>query len=399
MWTMSLYECLKSSLIDPAFNIHITVSHHTDEYDIVLEKKYLSNDFQASQFIKMYKQRKKNHQVYEILLNKELIAEVYFKNSFSPNSYEFPNIDDVGVCYFRYHDSRDSFLNLSNYFLSNILLKSFKLFLFIGEKEGSIPKQFQNVVGVISDNHKCSLSQLERTSKTCYLVSRQHNLKDINQLAGCNVCRTIVLGNFQIKHASDVAQFDSYLSTRLLHLSQLSEDRNEDNLVDYKSMLPFVVFFDFYSTNSIFNPDKITKQKLKNATFILYNFSRIHHLRNAYSVRTKENQKNVDYSILTSPLEWRIISMLLIFPSIVQENVFQVVEHGGTLKLHKVLQYISALVSAFSKFYSASKIITYDEKESLIIKMDSRMMLVNGVYDVLSYCFTEVFRLPYLQTM
>ena len=218
----------------------------------------------------------------------------------------------------------------------------------------------------------------------------------------------VVCGSFKVyKECLDDEinddQLLDYLSERFQDLVKHAESRLEDDNKESvanisQTMLPFIVIYDFFMSAAPFDPDDLSEQKLRDAIFILYNTARIAHLKKSFAeLSLKTDETNT--ALLTLDVEWELTCQLVMFYKVFRDHILEPFTQGGNVGLDKLLQYLSKLVKCFSKYYSSTKVVTYDDKESLIIRMNTRMRLVDSVYNVLTFCLRDILGVPIILNM
>ena len=251
--------------------------------------------------------------------------------------------------------------------------------------------------------HDFNLKELE-DSKSVYLSTRAR----LNKCAVDNAFR-VIYGNFTFKDMNndDAGSLKGYITSRNKELLKQAEERlldcNEDLSIEQvcHKMLPFIVLFDLFSSSTPFNPLNPSPQQLRDAVFIHYNIARIAHIKQVYE-KVEKQTLQTDLSLLNLDIEWALTCQLVNFEQVFKEafiNPLAKVDNQAYLSINKILQYLVKLVKSFSKYYSSTKIVTYDHKETLVVRMNTRMLLVNSVYNVLAFCLKDVFGVPLVFNM
>ena len=220
----------------------------------------------------------------------------------------------------------------------------------------------------------------------------------------------VIYGNFTFKDVDgdDVDVLEIYLSSRKEELLKQAEERLLSCTGEYHSiehvcekMLPFILAFDIFSSPTPFNPLNPSPQHLRDAVFIHYNIARMAHIKQVYE-KVEKHTLQTDLGSLSLDVEWALTCQLVNFEKIFEEafiSPFIKADCQANLCIHKLLQFLVKLVKLFSKYYSSTKIITYDQKESLIVRMNTRMLLVNSVYNVLVFCLKDILGVPLVLNM
>ena len=311
---------------------------------------------------------------------------------------------------------KDSFLNLANKMLGHIFMNLFSEtecnINYVSnslEEEVDIVKYLKEFSTLLDYYTSLATNQKPSTSKwtqSIYLTTVEREDKCCYK----KEFSRIVCGSFQIKDAdkfhTENALFD-YLSNRYLELLKQAEERLEHGSTEVEKscqdLLPFIVLCDFFASSTTCNPNNLATQGLRDSIFIQYNIARIAHIQRVYcSLSTPTNK--TDLHMLSSEIEWEIACHLINFYKVFEESILLPVKKSfektdSKLDIHKLLQYLVKLVKLFSKYYSSTKIITYDMKEKLVIRMNTRMLLVNSVYNVLVFTLRDVFGVKIILNM
>lgn len=223
-----------------------------------------------------------------------------------------------------------------------------------------------------------------------------------NKLCNEKGMKRIECGSFQILGSDGYKPekiLIDYLSNRYQELMKQAQERLQHDSSEIEKfcqdMVPFIVVYDFFSSSTPFKPQNPSAQCLRDSVFIYYNVARIAQIQKVYN-SLSTTIKEIDVNILSLEIEWEIACHLINFYKIFQETIllpFQSTFQGNDsiLCIHKLLQYILKLVRLFSKYYSSTKIVTYDMKESLVIRMNTRMLLVNSIFNVLVFTLRDIF--------
>ena len=216
----------------------------------------------------------------------------------------------------------------------------------------------------------------------------------------------VACGEFSFKNSDGSSSIlKNYICQRSGELLKQAEERlfdcNQHLTIELvcQRMLPFIVLYDLFSSTTPFNPTRLSPEQLRDAVFIHYNIARIAHIKEVYDKLEKSSTK-VDISSLDLEVEWLLVCQLVNFEKIFEEAFISPINNSindgvqVNLKIHKLLQFLVKLVKLFSKYYSCTKIVTYDHKETLIVRMNTRMLLVNAVYNVLVFSLKDVFGVP-----
>ena len=216
----------------------------------------------------------------------------------------------------------------------------------------------------------------------------------------------VACGEFSLKNSDGSSSIlKDYICQRSGELLKQAEERlfdcNEHLTIELvcQRMLPFIVLYDLFSSTTPFNPARLSPEQLRDAVFIHYNIARIAHIKEVYDKLEKSSTK-VDISSLDLEVEWFLVCQLVNFEKIFEEAFISPISNSindgveANLKIHKLLQFLVKLAKLFSKYYSSTKIVTYDLKETLIVRMNTRMLLVNAIYNVLVFSLKDVFGVP-----
>lgn len=302
---------------------------------------------------------------------------------------------------------KDDFLNMANIFLYSVVKNLLK-----GHCE---PVLLCHGSVIIENIIEKSLIPSVITGEDCIIENYETDLKTdmylttfarMNGKSGTSDLK-VVCGNFTFKDIEELQNknslLDSYVSQRKEELLKQAEERlfgNDTHSIESlcERMLPLILFSDLFSSPTPFNPTKPSSQQLRDSVFIHYNVARIAHIRKIYDHMDKLTDK-IDIGMLDLDIEWALICQLVNFEQVFEQSLIVPITKTGnqsqvTLSIHRIFQFLVKFVKLFSKYYSSTKVITYDQKESLVIRMNTRMLLVNSVFDLLEFCLTKIFGVP-----
>lgn len=311
--------------------------------------------------------------------------------------------------YFSCASSKDRFLSFTTIILVPLFKKIFKeqlIFKNICDEKFcdnflKIDNQYEDLIQLLSDIEVTT--QVEDCS--IQIINTQHQTKVPDK------CATFVTGSFSLKtemNCDDV--LSHYLDSRYSELFQQTSERLFDESkqsvdVICQKLLPFVVLYDLYSISAPFNPFSLSPQALRDSLFIHYNIARIAHIRKGYSTLNLSTSK-IDYNLLNHDMEWNLTCQILSFRRVFDESFIEPIRIAETkstkivqFKLYKLFQYLVKIVRTFSKYYSSCKIIVHESKESMVIKMNTRMKLIDMLYHILVFCLRDIFNVPLVLNM
>lgn len=184
----------------------------------------------------------------------------------------------------------------------------------------------------------------------------------------------------------ELTDYKNYVKNYLITQSIEDLDINHEQLVDgdrFESRMNSKIF-DLHKTCMMFvlfscllrNAVNVDRSVHKQSTFVQYNCARLNCLLRRFDQEREVEGMSVDYTLLTSEIEWKLISCITQFDAIVHELCSGEIFH--------FIQFLAKFSHLISEYYAKVKIFVTQLNDDCATLRNTRIMLVKALFSILT---------------